>query len=58
VKNYGGSELTVQFTDFKNYVKKSITFTTGSTNTRVTIFFRKVDGKWNGQADDFEIFLQ
>jgi PKD repeat protein len=58
VKNYGGSEQTVQFTDFKNYVKKSITFTTGSTNTSVTIFFSKTDKRFTGLADDFEIVLQ
>jgi|GEM_PF-2789445 len=55
VRNYGGVEQTVQFTDFKNYVKKSITFTTGPTNTSATIFFIKVESKMNGTADDFEI---
>ncbi|NIM18591.1 MAG: hypothetical protein GTO45_41985 [Candidatus Aminicenantes bacterium] len=55
VKNYGGAEQTVQFTDSRNYVQKSITFTTGSTNTSVTVFFTKSDNKFTGLADDFEI---
>jgi PKD repeat protein len=55
VKNYGGAEQTVQFTDFKNFVKKSITFTTGDVNNSVTIFFIKLDRKFDGKADDFEI---
>jgi PKD repeat protein len=55
VKSYGGAEQTVQFTDFRNYVQKSITFTTGATNTSVTIFFSKTDKRWNGLADDFTI---
>jgi hypothetical protein len=55
VKDYGGAEQTVHFTDFKNYVQKSITFTTGPTNTSVTIFFTKSDKKFTGFADDFEI---
>jgi hypothetical protein len=55
VKNYGGAEQTVQFTDFKNFVKKSVTFTTGSTNTSVTLFFIKLDSKFTGIGDDFEI---
>jgi PKD repeat protein len=55
VKNYGGAEQTVQFTDFKNYAQKSITFTTGSTNTTATIFFIKTSNKFDGTADDFTI---
>jgi PKD repeat protein len=55
VKDYGGAEQTVQFTDFKNFVQKSITFTTGASNTSATIFFKKVDNKFDGTADDFEI---
>jgi PKD repeat protein len=55
VKDYGGAEQTVQFTDSKNFVRKSITFTTGASNTSVTIFFKKVDSKFDGTADDFEI---
>jgi vibriolysin len=55
VKNYGGAEQTVQFTDFKNFVKKSITFTTGATNTSATIFFIKSGSKFTGIGDDFEI---
>jgi hypothetical protein len=55
VKNYGGAEQTVQFTDFKNFVKKSITFTTGPTNTSATVFFIKLDRKFTGIGDDFEI---
>jgi PKD repeat protein len=55
VKNYGGTEQTIQFTDSRNYVQKSIAFTTGPTNTSVTIFFMKTDRKFTGIADDFEI---
>jgi vibriolysin len=55
VKNYGGVEQTVQFTDSRNFVKKSITFTTGATNTSATIFFIKLESKLNGIGDDFEI---
>jgi Zn-dependent metalloprotease len=55
VKDYGGAEQTVQFTDYKNFVKKSITVTTGPTNTIVTIFFIKLAAKFSGTADDFEI---
>ncbi len=55
VKNYGGAEQTVQFTDFKNFIKKSVTFTTGSTNTSVTLFFIKLDSKFTGIGDDFTI---
>jgi PKD repeat protein len=55
VKDYGGAEQTVQFTDSKNFVQESITFTTGATNTSVTIFFGKTGDKFDGTADDFEI---
>jgi PKD repeat protein len=55
VKDYGGAEQTIQFTDSKNFVQKSITFTTGATNSSVTIFFAKIDSKFDGIADDFEI---
>jgi vibriolysin len=55
VKDYGGAEQTVQFTDFKNFVKKSITFTTGTTNTSATVFFIKLDKKFTGIGDDFEL---
>jgi hypothetical protein len=55
VKDYGGAEQTVQFKDGKKFVQKSITFTTGSTNTSVTIFFIKTGSKFTGTADDFEI---
>ena len=55
VKNYGGTEQTVQFTDSKNFVKNSITFTTGASNTSATIFVIKTGNKFDGTADDFEI---
>jgi len=55
VKNYGGSEQTVQFTDSKNFAQKSITFTTGATNTSATIFVIKTSNRNSGLADDFEI---
>ncbi|MGD2091068.1 MAG: PKD domain-containing protein, partial [Candidatus Aminicenantes bacterium] len=55
VKNYGGAEQTVQFIDHKTFVKQTITFTTGATNTSVTIFVTKTDSKFTGLADDFEI---
>jgi PKD repeat protein len=55
VKNYGGAEQTVQFTNSKNFVQDSITFTTGATNTSVTIFFSKSGKNFTGLADDFQI---
>jgi Zn-dependent metalloprotease len=55
VKDYGGADQTTQFTDFKNFVKKSITFTTGTTNTSATVFFIKLGSKFTGIGDDFEI---
>jgi hypothetical protein len=55
VKDYGGVEQTVQFKNEKTFVKKSITFTTGTTNTSATIFFIKLDSKLTGIGDDFEI---
>jgi hypothetical protein len=55
VKDYGGAEQTVQFKDAKKFVKKSITFTTGTTNTSATVFFIKLDSKFTGIGDDFEI---
>ncbi|MFC2141233.1 M4 family metallopeptidase [Acidobacteriota bacterium] len=55
VKDYGGTEQTVKFTDSKNFVKKSITFTTGTANTSATVFFIKLDSKFTGIGDDFEI---
>jgi hypothetical protein len=55
VKDYGGDEQTVQFTNSKSFVKKSITFTTGATNTSATVFFIKLDKKFTGIGDDFEI---
>jgi PKD repeat protein len=55
VKSYGGTEQTVQFTDHKTFVQKSITFTTGATNTSVTIFVSKSGSKFDGVADDFTI---
>lgn len=55
VRNYGGAEKTVKFTNSKNFAKKSITFTTGATNTSATVFFRKSSKKFTGIADDFEI---
>ncbi|NIM15079.1 MAG: PKD domain-containing protein, partial [Candidatus Aminicenantes bacterium] len=56
VKDYGGAEQTVQFTDEDNFVQKSITFITGAANTSVTIFFIKSGpNSHKGIADDFEI---
>jgi PKD repeat protein len=55
VKNYGGSQKSVQFTNGSSFVKKSITFTTGATNTSATIFVIKTGSKLTGVADDFEI---
>jgi PKD repeat protein len=55
VKDYGAAEQTVQFTDSKNFVQKSVTFTTGATNTSVTIFVMKTGSKFSGAADDFTI---
>ena len=58
VKNYGGSDLTAQFTDSKTWRQKSITFTTGATNTSVTIFFtREPSSRSGGVGDDFELIL-
>jgi hypothetical protein len=58
VKNYGGAEQTIQFTDSKIFVQKTITFTTGATDTSVTIFVRRTGSKFTGVADDFELVLQ
>jgi vibriolysin len=55
VKDYGGVEQTVQFTNSKKFVQKFITFTTGTTNTSATIFFIKLDTRFTGIGDDFEI---
>jgi len=58
VKDYGGSEQTVQFTDSKNWQQKSITFTTGASNTSVTIFFTKTStSRFTGTGDDFELVI-
>lgn len=58
VKNYGGSELTVQYTDDKQWQQQSIIFTTGSSNTTATLFFTKTSAnKFTGSADDFQLAL-
>ena len=58
VKNYGGGDLTAQFTDSRTWRQKSITFTTGSTDTSVTIFFvRDPSSRAGGVGDDFEIVI-
>jgi PKD repeat protein len=58
IKDYGGSEQTVQFTDSKNWQQKSITFTTGASNTSVTIFFTKTStSRFTGTGDDFELVI-
>lgn len=55
VKDYGGVEQTVQFTVFKSFVKKSITFTTGTGNIAAAVFLIKSASKFDGLADNFEI---
>ena len=55
VKDYGGAEQTVQFTDSKNFVRESVVFTPGAANTSVTLFFIKLDNRFTGTGDDFEI---
>jgi PKD repeat protein len=55
VSNYGGADQTAQFTDFKNYVQKSITFTTGASNTSVTIYLNRTSSKFSASGDDFTI---
>jgi agmatine deiminase len=56
VKNYGGSEQTVLFTDSREWQQQSIAFTTGAANTSVTIFFTKTSTrKFTGTGDDFEL---
>ena len=58
VTNYGGSELTAQYTDGTNWQQKSITFTTGSANTSATIFLSKTStSKATGTGDDFVLAL-
>lgn len=58
VKNYGGSEQTAQYTDSRNWVQKSITFTTGSSDTSATIYFSKTStSRFGGTGDDFELIL-
>lgn len=55
VKNYGGEELAVPFSDQRNFVQQSITFTTGPTDTSATLFIIKTGNRFSGTADDFEI---
>jgi len=55
VKDYGGGAQVVQYTDSKNFVDKSITFTTGAANTSATIFFIKLAGGIAGIGDDFDL---
>ena len=58
VKNYGGSELTVQFTESRSWKQESITFTTGSSNYSATIFFTKTStSKFKGTGDDFDLVI-
>jgi M6 family metalloprotease-like protein len=53
VKNYGGTEQTIVFTDFKAFAQQSITFTTGASDTSATIFVTKTASKFGGVVDDF-----
>lgn len=55
VKNYGGSDLTSQFTDQRSWRENSITFTTGASNTSATIFFTKTSSKFSAYGDDVTI---
>ncbi|UCH95750.1 MAG: agmatine deiminase family protein [Candidatus Aminicenantes bacterium] len=57
VKDYGGSEQTVQFTDGRRWKQNSITFTTGAANTSVTIFFSRTSSKFGGIGDDFDLVI-
>jgi PKD repeat protein len=55
VKDFGGTTQTVAFTDHKAYYQKSITFTTGASNTSATVFVIQNGSKFNGVVDDFTI---
>ncbi|HTI89839.1 MAG TPA: carbohydrate binding domain-containing protein [Puia sp.] len=55
VKNYGGSEVVLTASDTV-YAKYRLSFTTGASNTRATLYFYKPD---DGQAygDDFTLYV-
>jgi len=55
VKDYGGDEQTLQFTNSQKFAQKSITFTTGAANTSATVFFIKLDPRFTGIGDDFSV---
>ncbi len=55
VTNFGGSTQTVQFTKGNAYRQKSLTFTTGASNTSVTITFSMGHRRLSALADDFTI---
>ena len=52
VQNYGGTEIGSSITG-TSYAQKTITFTTGSSNTSATVGFYKEGGSGSAYADDF-----
>lgn len=55
VKNYGGSQI-LAGTSSTSYVLKTLTFTTGATDTSATIFAYKASGANNAYFDDYYLF--
>jgi hypothetical protein len=53
VKNYGGDQLTKTVTSTTAFVKDSIIFKTGASNTSAVIFFYKNQGTGSACGDDF-----
>lgn len=53
VKNYGGDQLTKTVTSTTAFVRDSIIFKTGTTNTSAVIFFYKNQGTGSACGDDF-----
>lgn len=54
VKNYGGQQKTTSFTS-TSWEEKSVTFTTGATDTVATLFFYLSSGTGVADGDDFRL---
>lgn len=55
VKNYGGNQI-VKVISSTSFVKDSVQFTTGSSNTSATIFYYKDGGTGTACGDDFFLY--
>jgi len=56
VSDFSGTQQTVQFADNNNWQQKSITFTTGPSNTSATVLFIKnSNSQFAGLGDDFAL---